>query len=462
MKFTPATLAALAALLPSIGYSLGIRLVDQDAAATARGDAFVATADNPSAIYYNPAGITQLDGLSARLGVYGIGLQVHDSPEHGDGLESKEKILYLPQVYVTYKPKVGPFTVGLGVYSPYGLELDYPDRAPFRTLAKFGQIKFLTVNPVLALQVTRTLSVAFGATLNEAQADLRRGILGPEFGGGDEFKFKGAGTTAGFNAGILWQPAEQHSFGLNYHSGVTVDFSGHSSAHLSDKEREAAHKGNAQVAASRKQVDVIEAQIRSAPIPAGLKAQLIAQAEAQFAAGLAAAGVPPGGFVEDLGPEQDADAKFRFPQFVMFGYSFRPTPQWNFEADVDWTDWDVLNTVHLHQQSSADIDLPFNWRSSWIFEFGVTRKFDWKGLHASAGYAYSKNSVPNESFNPQVPDSDRHIFTAGFGQTLERVSWDLAYQLSYGPARTIDNDTLADGSYEFISHALTLSVGYHF
>ena len=40
----------------------GFRLPDQDAFATARGEAFVATADNPSAIYYNPAGITQIRG----------------------------------------------------------------------------------------------------------------------------------------------------------------------------------------------------------------------------------------------------------------------------------------------------------------------------------------------------------------------------------------------------------------
>ena len=50
----------------------GFRLADQDAFATARGEAFVATADNPSAIYYNPAGITQLEGNNLRGGIYGI------------------------------------------------------------------------------------------------------------------------------------------------------------------------------------------------------------------------------------------------------------------------------------------------------------------------------------------------------------------------------------------------------
>ena len=53
----------LAAMMLSVAWTSdaaanGLRLSDQDAFATARGEAFVATADNPSAIYYNPAGIT--------------------------------------------------------------------------------------------------------------------------------------------------------------------------------------------------------------------------------------------------------------------------------------------------------------------------------------------------------------------------------------------------------------------
>ena len=87
---------------------------------------------------------------------------------------------------------------------------------------------------------------------------------------------------------------------------------------------------------------------------------------------------------------------------------------------------------------------------------------DWKGLRASAGYAYSENSVPSGSFNPQVPDSNRHIFSVGLGESLHNFRWDLAYQLVLWANATIDNDTLADGRYSFISHAVTLSVGYHF
>src|ERR1017187_10422746 len=63
-------LAALLAFGPVAANADGFRLPNQDPDAIARGNAFVATADNPSAIYYNPAGITQLEGQNIRAGMY--------------------------------------------------------------------------------------------------------------------------------------------------------------------------------------------------------------------------------------------------------------------------------------------------------------------------------------------------------------------------------------------------------
>src|SRR5687767_4448987 len=60
------------AVMPASSWALGTRVVDQNAEATSRGDAFAATADNPSAIYYNPAGITQLRGTQVLLGAYAV------------------------------------------------------------------------------------------------------------------------------------------------------------------------------------------------------------------------------------------------------------------------------------------------------------------------------------------------------------------------------------------------------
>lgn len=72
-RHKPGLLAILiAGVLPLKALANGFGLPDQDAFATARGEAFTATADNPSAIYYNPAGITQLEGNNYRSGAYGI------------------------------------------------------------------------------------------------------------------------------------------------------------------------------------------------------------------------------------------------------------------------------------------------------------------------------------------------------------------------------------------------------
>src|SRR6185369_9590945 len=68
-----ATLAlAVMFLHPSSAKAVGLRLPNQDPEGIARGNAFVATADNPSALYYNPAGISQLPGDQIRAGLYFI------------------------------------------------------------------------------------------------------------------------------------------------------------------------------------------------------------------------------------------------------------------------------------------------------------------------------------------------------------------------------------------------------
>ena len=59
-------------MAPGPVFGLGLALPDQDAFATARGNAFVATANDPAAVFYNPAGISQLDGANVSLGSYGV------------------------------------------------------------------------------------------------------------------------------------------------------------------------------------------------------------------------------------------------------------------------------------------------------------------------------------------------------------------------------------------------------
>ena len=127
---------------------------------------------------------------------------------------------------------------------------------------------------------------------------------------------------------------------------------------------------------------------------------------------------------------------------------------------MPWSRWGVAADAQDFR-TEGNIPIPFNWESSCLYEFGVTRKLP-RGFSISAGYVYSENSVPNESFNPLIPDGNRHIISGGIGRTYDRFNWQLAYQYTYGPHRMIDNGTLANGDYSFKSHAVTFAIGYRF
>lgn len=425
---------ALVIGIPALSFGLGIRIADQDARATARGNAFAATADNPSAIYYNPAGITQLyqtlntpvslslgasnknyvppsviedSPFRTRVGTYAITLENRVDPlaAGADNFDIKRTWQVAPNLYTTYKIPNTPLVAGLGIYAPYGFGLEYPEDSPVRTMAISGSINYISINPVIAWQITDSFSLAAGPTFNYARTDLKRGILAPH----DHFQFSGDGWGVGWNAGAMWRPHKMHSFGITYRSQTDVNFEGSANTFF----------------------NAFNVATPFGPFP-----------------------------VAGVDSSEPASVGIKFPQNIVLGYSFRPTEKWNFEVNIDWTDWDNLNTVNLRKKS-GDVALPFNWESSFFYEFGVSYEFD-NGLVASVGYIYSENSVPNESFNPLVPDSNRHIFSAGLGGNWKRWAFDLAYQWAHGPERTIRQGTVADGSYQFDSHAVSLSVGTSF
>src|SRR3974390_1608771 len=157
-------LAAVFAGVPPALLANGMRLASQDGFATARGEAFTATADNPSAIYYNPAGITQLDGLQVRAGLYLISADTSYTSPSGAKAETDSSVQPVPQLYCVDSLESLPLSFGLGVYAPYGLALDWGDQNPFRTMAERGKLLYACANPVIAWRIIPSLSVAIGPT----------------------------------------------------------------------------------------------------------------------------------------------------------------------------------------------------------------------------------------------------------------------------------------------------------
>ncbi len=390
-------------LCPVVVRGIGLRVPNQDAAAIARGNAFVATADNPSSLYYNPAGITQLPGVEVQLGVLNyLGINTHYEAPSGATADSKFEVLPIPQLYATYSPTNVPLSFGLGLYAPFGLGVEWPEGTGFRSLAIESRLQYLTVNPVVAWKITPQLSLAGGLTVNYSKLQLRRGLAAA----GDMLNFEGSDYDLGFNAGLLWQPHPQWSFGANYRSATTMEFRG----------------------ATRYDPGVI--------IPAAQTA-----------------------------------ARAHFPQIISAGISWRPTPKWNLEADVDWSDWRPVRTVTLAGTRNIfgfDLPLQLDWHDSLFYEFGITRYFE-HGWFASAGYFYCTETATDKNFTPAIPDTALHVGSLGIGHKGERWRWALAGQLISGPVRTISNGQpnpftgeSANGKYQLFIPTVSLSLGCHF
>ena len=66
-------LALFMILCPQLGHAQGVRFQPQGATAAGQGNAFSAQADDPSAIHYNPAGLSQVSGVQVLTGTTLVG-----------------------------------------------------------------------------------------------------------------------------------------------------------------------------------------------------------------------------------------------------------------------------------------------------------------------------------------------------------------------------------------------------
>jgi long-chain fatty acid transport protein len=171
-----------------------------------------------------------------------------------------------------------------------------------------------------------------------------------------------------------------------------------------------------------------------------------------------------GNFTLQLPPSSSSVAtssSIDFPQIAIGGISFRPTPKWNIEFDLDWADWHSVDSLAIQGVSSRRLD----WHSSFMYEVGVTRSFD-NGYYLSAGYFYCPASTSTEFFTPLVPDTDLHVGSLGGGYKGHHWDWAVAFQLIAGGWRSVTVDpsisSTVNGQYRLLTPTLSFTVGYHF
>ncbi len=446
----------MAAGLSHPAFGEGFRILDQSASATAQGGAFAAQADDPSAVHYNPAAITDLPGLQMTAGTLLVNGGIDFRPSSGPAIEGDfggtfanpppSSFFVSARLGDWLSPSFDSLTLGLGVYSPFGNITRYPRTsglAPILTRAASPILDVTTTvafraHPMVALGAgldVYTFSDLFGEGHVEVQqtaADLAR--AGFPFAPDDDIELNGRDTALGYHAGLLLTPVRNEqeqplvNVALVYRSRATLN----------------------------------------------LRGQFLNRSRG-FALG--------------------AKADLTLPQVVTAGLAVWPIRdtrrEWKLEVDVDYADWTSFDHLDVALSNGAVLPNPRNWQRSYVVMAGTEYTFirpvllpSWE-IAIRGGYVFADSPVPERTFNPDVPDSNSHSYSAGIGVLCRRggtflgvipcgasqegfspaaIGFDVAYQGIFYQSRRISNnqDPRVRGVWDTTIHVVSLNLLVNF
>ena len=187
--------------------------------ALAIGGAFVGIADDPSAVFHNPAGLVYQEKVF-NLSIDGF----YISPTHeyvtpeGDMTQSQYKSA-IPQFFLTYRANE-KLTLGFGFYVPYaGGGVDWQEGVLDQPLKSTMGIYSLT--PTLSYKFSDKFSIGFnlnfyGGVMNVETEDP---VLGPIV-----IEENGSAISGGF--GLMYRPSERLRIGLGVRGPAEMTLSG--------------------------------------------------------------------------------------------------------------------------------------------------------------------------------------------------------------------------------------------
>ena len=148
----------------------------QSSKAAAQADAFTAQADDPSAIFYNPAGLTQLHGSQVSVGAFYLQPIFHFKGDNGDN-ERMNLPTVLPHLYAESDFGLDRWRFGLGVNAIDGINEDWGNKGPLRTLVDKAQLSVIDVAPTVAYQVDQHLSLGIAFNIYYGSLNLQRNVV---------------------------------------------------------------------------------------------------------------------------------------------------------------------------------------------------------------------------------------------------------------------------------------------
>jgi long-chain fatty acid transport protein len=219
-------------LCPGLSFGSGFALYEAGARSSALANAVVARADDLSAIFYNPAGLTQLPGLQVMGGLTAYfprtEIVTHAGPVATRNLMETNGFIS-PHFFASYQVS-NRVCLGLGIFSPFGLGTKFASGWAGNVSNIQTSIQTLTINPTIALKATDYLSFGAGLDIMYFSLDMQRvlplPVIGPQ-----EVGINGHTWGLGFNLGLLFKPLDYLSVGISYRSQVKQKLDGASYFH---------------------------------------------------------------------------------------------------------------------------------------------------------------------------------------------------------------------------------------
>jgi long-chain fatty acid transport protein len=208
-------------------YGSGFALFEAGARGSALMGTMVARADDPSAIFYNPAGLVQLPGFQVMGGFSFIVPRAEIVTQFG-GVETRtlmdSHVSTVPHFFASYGI-ADRVWLGLGLNSPFGLGIKYNDTWPGGVNVIKANIQTLNLNPTVAVKITDYLAAGAGLDIMYFYFDMKR-ILPLPLVGPQTLHLEGDTWGLGFNLGLHLKPRDDLSLGISYRSQVRQQVKG--------------------------------------------------------------------------------------------------------------------------------------------------------------------------------------------------------------------------------------------
>jgi long-chain fatty acid transport protein len=405
--------------MPSLALASGFQLVEQNGSGL--GNAYAGQAAgvaNASAVFFNPAALTDLEGRQFLISVSPVGVssQFTDSgsgrptlgpvaipvPLGGGGGDAGGWIP-VPNAYLSWKA-ASRLWLGFGVNVPFGLKTEWEADWVGRFHAVKSEVQTVNLNPTVAVKLTDWLSLGAGANYQRLEAELSQNVAYGGIAVGAASRF-GAAAQAGILA-QLGGPAgltreglgrvDGHDWSWGYNVGAR--------ARLGDS-------GHLGVSYRSRVEHAIEGDAVFADAPtfltAGPLGTLGTGLNARFANG-------------------PVSAVVELPDTLSVAGAYQSG---RVEILADWTRtwWSSIQELKIVRgDGSALSSVPLLFEDTWRVGVGMNYALDddWR---LRLGTAYDASPVQDAYRTPRLPDQDRIWAAAGVEFKLGKGALDVGY-----------------------------------